>query len=239
MSWILDVALLAFCAVIIVLYFKRGVKTIFSIITPIASFLSAYLLGPAVGTAVLGETVFKKVSAFVEEKLNALAVYVEGTVDISGLFENIPESFWRLMESTGANLDAIKESFGNITNGTSADLAALAHTIAEHLAASLTAMLGCILVFVVVHIILYIVEKILSLTAKLPVIKQLDGLIGVLSGVVAAFSYSWLICTALNILVEYGILQQHSALLTAISEGSVLYTFFARLTLNDFINLIN
>ncbi len=238
MNWILDIALGLFCVLVLVFYIKRGVKTVFHIITPIASFGLAYLLGPGVGKLVLGERILEMVSGFVEEKLNALAVYVEGAVDIDGLLEQLPESFVKLIESTGTDLATIRESLGGITNATGEDLAALAHTIAESLATSLTAILGCVLVFIAVHLVLSVVAMILSAGAKLPVIKQFDWLVGAVSGVVAAFAYTWLICTVLSFVVEYGLMQQHSELLTAISERSYLYKFFSGLSLDSLINVV-
>ncbi len=229
MNWIFDIVVALFCILVVVTYIRKGGKTIFHIITPVLSFGAAYFFGGRVGTALFGNAMLKIVTEATEKKLSEMVVYTEGTFNISQLFESLPEAFVAFMDRIGASVESVQEVFGEITHGTNEELTALAEMIAQKTAQTLAVVIGCILVFVAVRVILYFIAKIYASVAKLPLIKQLDGALGIIPGVISAFAYTWLICTALSFVVEYGLFTQHSDLLLTIAEKSIIYRLFAYL----------
>ncbi len=238
MNWILDIILVAFILLVIFVNTKRGCKTILNLLTTVVTFASAYLFGPKVGRLFLGEPLQSHVTGVVKGLLKKLMGEGDGALSISDLFEKLPEGFVDLLDRTGANIDALKAVFGKMTVATEADLENFANEIALPVAETLASAIGCVLVFVAAYIAMIIVKIIVGGLVKLPVLKQANGILGFVLGVISAFAYTWIICLALSVVVEYGLIEQYNALLSSLAENSYIFRFFCNFSLMDFVNII-
>ena len=238
MNWILDIILVAFIIFVILINTKRGCKTILNLISTIVTFASAYFLGPKVGQIFLNNTLLKHVTDIIKGLLKKLMGEGDAALNISDLFEKLPQGFLDLLDRTGANVDALRKVFGSITVATEEQLEAFATEIATPVASTLAAALGCVIVFILAYIAMIIVKIVVGGLVKLPVLKEANKILGFIVGVISAFAFTWIICLALSIIVEYGLIEEYNAMLSSLAEKSFLFRFFCNLSLMDFVNIV-
>ncbi len=237
MAFLMDAVLILFMIGIIILYAKRGaVKSVYGLLTTVVACLAAFFLGPVIGSSLIKPFLGGTEDA-VFDALMPIVESVEGAFDIGALFDSIPKEFSDLIARCGADLDSLKESFGTITAGTEADVRELAQVIAGPVTEYVSKALGCVALYLIATIVMLILKGIILPVIKLPLIKQADGLLGAVIGVISAFAYAWIICIALSAFVEFGLLGEYNETLGALAEKSFLFRFFCGISPLDLINI--
>ncbi len=239
-TWLLDLILLAFIAIIIIIYAKKGCTALIDLIAQPLTFIATLLLGPTVGEAVFGKFMLGRVTSIIKGALNGMIGEGQSALNMSELFEKMPESFTALLSRSGVSNSeflALKEKFGGVTNATEELTQELASKLASPIAASLASVLGMILVFVAVFVILTVLKPILRGVLSLPLLKQADGILGIAVGVINAFVYTWIICFAISFILELGLAGSSGGILSALAENSFILKLFCNISLVDLVNV--
>lgn len=239
MDRILDIILAAFIVLIIIYYSKRGCKTIFSLITPLVTFVCSYLFGKPIGKIVLGNGMLNHTTDTVHKLLNNLVqdIAPDGNITFGVLREH--DLFRNILNTTvGHNSEGVLALFDDKTVITDTHIAQLSEEIAVPVAGMLSQIVGCIIVFIVVRIIMFVVSKVFAATAKLPILKQFDGVLGVIIGIISAFVYTWVISLILSFIIRYGLIGSESDMLYTMAKNSYIMNFFCNLSLVDIVNLV-
>ncbi len=240
MAFLLDAILAILALLIVVVYAKRGaVKSIYGVLSLAVSIGAAFLLGPIVGSMLIKPFFSGAENAVYDVLLSVTTTAEEGLFDIGALFGQLPQELSDLITRCGVDLASLQESFGSMNLATEADLQSLAHTIAEPITEYISQAFGCVGVFLVVSIVLRLLKGILCPLVKFPLIKQADGLIGALLGVVAAVVYVWVICIAISALVEYQFLGEYGDMVVSLAETSAIFRFFCTISPMDLVNIVS
>ena len=234
MHYLLDIILVVFMIVVIAVFTKKGCKTVFSLITPLATFVCSYLFGGPLGNLLVGDIMLSSTSGIVEKLL-------KGVIGDGITFGELQNSsvYQRIINTTiGEETDSILGLFGKAEIVGPEQISSLCDTIASPLASMLSRIVGCIIVFILVRVAMYILGKTFSLATKLPVLKQFDGILGFVIGVVSAFAYTWIISLLLNLVIRYNLIGSQAEMLHNLASHSHIMNFFCNLSLFDIINLV-
>ena len=236
MGSLMDLIMVAFVLTVIIVNTKRGCKTLLNLMVTVCAFAAAYFFGPDVGEYFTLDVITENIESVIHDVLVSVVGDTAESVTVSDLFSEIPESFESLLERTGANVDKLVESIGEMTIVSEETLGDIARRLAEPVGEWLAVALGCVTVFVAALIVLHIVKWLIQLIIKLPVLKQANYVLGFLVGIISAFIWSWVICTAVSLIIEYSLLGEYNATLARIAETSYFFGFFRDFALVDLLN---
>ncbi len=234
MNWILDIILVAFIVFIIIRYTKKGCQTIFSLLTPLVTFVCAYLFGKPLGKLIMGDKMLGHTAELVESLLRS--IIPEEGISYGSLRENA--IFRNLIGTTVGEGAGDVSYFDNSVIIGEDNIAELAEKLAGPVASMLAQIIGCIVVFILVRIGMFIVSKLFAKVAELPILKQFDSILGFIIGVISAFAYTWIICLALSFIVRYNLIGSEADILHTLAKDSIIVNFFNNLSLVDIVNLV-
>ncbi len=234
MNYLLDIILAVFIIVIIAIFTKKGCKTVFSLITPLVTFICSYLFGAPLGNFLVGDIMLSSTSGIIEKLLH-------GVIGDGISFGQLRETsiFKNILDTTVGEGASNMSFFDNATIVDGSNISALSEKIAGPLAEMLARIVGCVVVFILVRVGMFILGKTFSLATKLPVLKQFDGILGFSIGVVSAFAYTWIISLGLNLIIRYNLIGSQAELLHNLAKNSYIMNFFCNLSLFDIINLVS
>lgn len=239
MNWLLDIFLVLLFLLIAVVSTRKGfVRSIWSSITIIGSFITSYLFGPVLGERICAKYVLPRVSEFTFDKVERLINNSSGQYDISALFETLPEEFITLASNCGANVEELKLKFISAVTVPKEGLYDLADSIALPISRTLSNAIGIILVFMISVVVLWLVGLVVKVIAKIPIIKTVDSFLGFLLGVVKGLIIVWIVCVAIGFFVEGGFMTpQNNEVLKSVTDQSYILRFFCDLSPVNFINI--
>lgn len=239
MAFLLDVILALLAVLIIFIYAKRGaVKSIYGMLSLVVAGVAAFAFGPVLGN-LLVKPFFSGAENAVYDALLSGTTAVEGAFDLSALFANLPQNLADLISRCGVDLAKIQSEYGHINLGTEEQLRELARTIAEPVTQYVSQAIGCVAIFVIARIVMFLLRGIVKPLVKLPLLKQADGIIGGLLGVVSAFAYVWIICIAISAFVELQFLGDFGQTVVSLAETSAIFRFFCTLSPLDLVNIVS
>lgn len=236
MNWVLDAALAAIILVIIIINTCKGFKTVLNLLVTVVSFGAAYFFGPDVGRMFVTDMISGQLTSNIETFLNNILSETIGEVTTGELISKLPETLTGFIERLGINLESILSSFAEDALVGSDTISEVSAKIAQPISNVLATVAGCILVFVGALLVMLLVKALIELLVKLPVLKQAGYIFGFAVGVVNAFLWMIVICTALGIIVEGGFLGENHYILEELTESSYIYGFFDGFSL---LNLFN
>lgn len=193
MSYLLDAVLVILFAICVWIGWKRGfIKTISGLIALVLAVIVAATFSAPIANGVYTGSVEPAVMITLEEHISGEVLPSEEDLDTA--IEKMPGLVATLLEAgdmgSGA---AILEHVDNVDVGKSA-----ARTITDHVVTPivlpLLQMLCSVLLFLATYLIASIVLRVLDLVAKLPVLKQLNSVLGVVAG--ALTGAAWVIFAA-------------------------------------------
>lgn len=238
MNWLVDIILVAVFVLTVAVCAKRGfVKSIWWLLRAVLSLGAALLFGRYFGEWIMDRFMFEKFTNVVYSSLNGIVNETNGSFDLSELFSSAPESFMSLLERFGADTEALSEKFAGSANASTIDMNNLAADIAEPVARVVSQALGHVAVFLAVFLVITIIGWVVRLIAELPVLRNVNHLLGGLFGVVCGFIYLWVICTAISAFVESGIAENESRQLMQLAQHSYIFRFFCDFSPLDYINI--
>lgn len=181
MSYLLDTLLVILFAVCVWLGWKRGfIKTVSGLIALFAAVIVASTFSAPIAHGVYANSVEPAVMATLEEHISNEVLPSEE--DLDAAIAKMPALVVTLLETgdmgSGA---AILERVETVDAGKSA-----ARTITDHvvtpLVLPLLQMLCSVLLFLLTYLIASILLRVLDLVAKLPLLKQLNSVLGLAAG---------------------------------------------------------
>ncbi len=195
MSWILDILLVALIAGTILFYWRRGfIKAILSFGRILISAVTAWFFGPKLGAVIADKVIGNKITQKVYDLLSSMFDGAAETINLQQLFEQAPETLVKTVERFGGSMADLEAKYGDMTAATHETLFDLAQNIAAPITTLISNLIGCVLVFVVAFILLLVLSGLLTKICELPVLKQINHLLGLLLGILIALLYAALFC---------------------------------------------
>ena len=181
MSYLLDALLVILFAVCVWLGWKRGfIKTVSGLIALFAAVIVASTFSAPIAHGVYANSVEPAVMTTLEEHISNEVLPSEE--DLDAAIEKMPALVVTLLETGDmGNGAAILERVETVDAGKSA-----ARTITDHVVTPivlpLLQMLCSVLLFLATYLIASILLRVLDLVAKLPLLKQLNSVLGLAAG---------------------------------------------------------
>ncbi|MCQ2426881.1 MAG: CvpA family protein [Clostridia bacterium] len=241
MNYLFDLILLLGLGITVFVYYKRGfLKSVISVVEIIAAGIFAKIFGPIV-TGWFNNSVLASLKNGVRNVLDKIVENV-GTIEkpefnLSKLFEQLPDEFTELIQNTGADLDAISDKFSSMTSATELDLSALSEKIAGPISSTIASVIGFVSAFFVALIVFSIAGALICKLFSLPILRQVDGLLGALLGIIAGIVGMWIFCLIIGVIVEGKLFGEPNAMLQSIADHSVFLRFFCKISPFDFIKI--
>lgn len=194
-SWILDVLLIALVLGTILFHWRRGfVKAILGFGRTLISAILAWFFGPKMAAVIADRFIGNKVTQKIYDLLTSMFDNATETIDLSLLFEQAPEKFVNIVERFGGNMADLETKYGDMTAATRDNLYDLSQSIAAPITSLISNLLGYVLVFVAAFLLFFVLSAILTKIFELPVLKQLNHILGLLLGILFAVLNAILFC---------------------------------------------
>ena len=193
MSYLLDAVLIVLFALCVWIGWKRGfIKTISGLIALAVAVIVASTFSTPIANAVYTGTVEPAVLSTLEEKINSEVLPTAEQLDAA--IDEMPSLVATLLEvgdmGSGA---AILEQVDAVESGKSA-ASTITDCVVTPIVLPLMQMLCSVVLFAAAYLIASILLRVLDLVAKLPVLKQLNSVLGVVAG--ALTGAAWVIFAA-------------------------------------------
>ena len=193
MSYLLDAVLIVLFALCVWIGWKRGfIKTVSGLIALAVAVIVASTFSTPIANAVYTGTVEPAVLSTLEEKINSEVLPTAEQLDAA--IDEMPSLVATLLEvgdmGSGA---AILEQVDAVESGKSA-ASTITDCVVTPIVLPLMQMLCSVVLFAAAYLIASILLRVLDLVAKLPVLKQLNSVLGVVAG--ALTGAAWVIFAA-------------------------------------------
>ena len=100
-----------------------------------------------------------------------------------------------LLNRFGVNAEELAEGYRSITEGSEATVRELADKIADAVVNALASVIAFLLIFIAALIVLSLLSMLLGLVVKLPVLKQINTVLGFLCGIISAVAFVYVFAT--------------------------------------------
>ncbi|MBR6742316.1 MAG: CvpA family protein [Clostridia bacterium] len=215
---LIDIFFIVVALIIVIVSAKRGfVKNVIRLASFILSIIIAVTFSPTLSEYIAEKWVAPAVTEGVYEDIVAISQRNGGTTfDIASLFATEHEEFVEILEKFGVDFDALAQTFENISNGTEQTVRELADNIVEKVVNGISTVLAFVALFFASLLVLWLVSLILGLVVKLPVLKQLNTLLGIVCGLVTSLAVFYLFAT-----LGVQLIEKLSAVYPAISPDQI------------------
>ncbi len=202
LSLFLDISLLMIIVVTVLsCWFKGFIRSIFGLAKSLLCMIAAYLFGPMASAWVSEHLITSRVTNYVHDKL--LSVFEAGaeTFDLTQVLGNLPSWLSSLFERMGVDPAVLAGDLANETQADAGGLSQLASTLAQPITKLLSDLIAYAGIFLIAMLLFSIIASVMIKIAKLPVIRQIDRILGLILGIVCALIY-----TAVFTLLVYAIM---------------------------------
>lgn len=219
---IADIIIIALIVIFAIIGFKRGIaKTLLNIAGLLVSAISAYYLSSIVAQFVydtfLQQTVVTNIEQLIQDKGMEYA--------IANSFEAVPQWISGVISFIVGLFGITLNEFEQNMNVTQNITISVAHTIEGALSSVIVTAIGVIIAILLFIIIFIIVKKLIRLVLnvfRVPVIKQVNQLLGCLLGGVEGMIFVWF---AVNLFYAIMLFTDPSAIQSGMVTGEV-FKFF-------------
>ncbi len=202
MSYILDAIVVIIIAVTAILGYRRGfIRTIIQLAGCIVAFILALTLSGTVSTmvydGVLRDSLHEKIETVWSETV------VEGaaqtlTEQTEAVFDTLP-AFVQTALDTETITQGIHDSVGNDQTGTAvADY--LVDDLIRPVMVAIIRFVAFLILFALLMIVIRLLEKLLKPLTKLPLVRQTDGLLGTVVGLVKGIVFALVAVTVIQLI---------------------------------------
>lgn len=183
MAYLLDILLVALFVLCVWIGWRRGfIKTVSGLIALVVALVVASILSGPIANAVYGTAVEPVVMTTLEEQFATEALPTAAQMDAA--LEKLPAFVIGLLKAgemdSGA---AILEKVNAVAAGETV-AQAITDRVITPIVLPLMQMLCSVILFIVAYLLTAIVLRLLDVVAKLPLLKQLNNLLGVVAGAV-------------------------------------------------------
>jgi uncharacterized membrane protein required for colicin V production len=180
---ILDIVIVAFILLLMIIGIKRGiVKTLYGlIIIALAGFL-AYLCGKLVAEFIYDNYILTSITDSVSSSFESSKAST-GVVS-NNIFESIPDFLSNILIGFGVTQRGFASTLSEATEFTQKATLTTVDTVIKPILISAISVFAIIILFILFFILLKLLGRYLLKIFKLPIIKQINGLLGGLLGIV-------------------------------------------------------
>lgn len=196
MSFIFDLILIVVAAAAVYRGISKGfIKSAMHFASLILAIVCVFIFTAPVAAWLEDGFIKNGVSQITKESLDSIVNAGTEQFDIDEVLADRPESLSEFADRFDFDIGDIEEYYNEfLANLTRSDaLEALSEKIAAPTASALSTVAAAVIIFVAVLIVCAIVTYVLDLLCRLPVLKQLNKLLGALFGVASAFVSAWAI----------------------------------------------
>ena len=191
MKYFLDLSLLLLIVLTVVLCWKRGfVRSVFGTAKNLLAIILTYAFGSVASGLISQYLLTEKVTEYVRSRLLAMFEAGAETFDLSRVADNLPSWVGTILEKTGMDPTSLIGSLGDATSADMAMLDSLATKLAAPIIKTLSDFLGYTIVFLVSLLVLTIVAALLKKLVELPIIRDVDHILGLVLGILLAILYA-------------------------------------------------
>ena len=221
MTLLLDAVLVVLFVLCVWLGFKRGfIKTVSGLIALVVAVLLASVLSGPIAQAVYTDMVYPSVVTTLEEHVTG--ELIPSAAEVDAALAELPDFVTALLKSGGLEDGAaVVAKIESVAPGSSA-----AHSVADvvitPIVLPLLQMLISVLLFLLAYVVASILLRVLDVVAKLPLLKQLNHLLGLAAGALTGALWVVFVARILFVLAWLGV----AAWLTPeVLEGTWLASF--------------
>ncbi len=203
MSLFLDVLIIVVMVVTVVGGYKRGfIKSVMHFASSILAFFAAVFFTPYLSVFLCDNVFMSGISKGIAETLRSLLAVGGNALSTEQLFTDMPDALAAIIDRFNVDLDAFKEAFSSSELATEATVAEMSDFIARPIADAISSVVAFLVIFVAVLIVLRIVTAVIGVVFELPVLKQLNSLLGLVFGLLCAVLYAMVWSTLAVALVD-------------------------------------
>lgn len=196
MSFIIDIAILAIALTAVCHGVSKGfVKSGMRLASVILALVCVFSFTAPLSSWLEEAFIKERVSNLTEDTLNSIVNAGSERLEIDEVLNDRPEALSNFAERFKFDISDIEEYYNDfLSNLTRSDaLEALSEKIAAPTAASISTVCAAIIIFLATLLVCLIAAYLLDLLCRLPVLKQLNKILGGLFGVITALLSSWAI----------------------------------------------
>ena len=230
MGIIIDIAIPIIMAVIVITAYRAGfVKAGMGFVKSLVSFFSAYAFAPTVGRWISDEFLLKRISSGISGTVRSLSETSDGRYDLDGMVSRMDSALKSILGNYKVDGKKLSDLCEGVKSGTEAHVEKVSDFIASGVSERISyciAFIGLfILTFVLLTVLTFVVDKIF----RLPVLKSINKVFGLLFGIAQALAFAFVFCTAaVSLLLLLGSVDSELFGSAAI-ERSLLLRLFTKL----------
>lgn len=194
MSFIFDLIILVIALTAICHGISKGfVKSGMRLVSVILALVFVFTFTTPLSAWIEEKFVKERVSDFTQQTLDSIVNAGSEDIEIDEVLNDKPEALSNFAERFKFDISDIEDYYNNfLSNLTRPDaIKALSEKIAAPTSASISTVFAAIIIFVATLLICFIAANLLDLLCRLPVLKQLNKILGGLFGVITALLSSW------------------------------------------------
>ena len=232
MHFILDIVIVALCALTILVSYKRGFfKSVMSLCSGVGALLVAYTFTPKLAIIVKEKFLLDKIVGGVVDTLASMAkAGADGAQnivsDLSKLLEN--SQFLTILDQYGADSQHITELINSANDGSHAAVEQVAYAVADPIAGTIANIAVFIGLFLAAILVLRLITWAIGIVFTLPVLRGVDKMLGLVFGVISALLFVWIFAMVADAAVQAIASVAPGTIDASILDDSVLLKFFAR-----------
>lgn len=202
MSLILDVVIIIVMVMCVINGYKKGFfKSMMNLISGVVSVIVAYTFTPALSAWLNAKFFLGAISkgiadAFASAAKTTTEAAGEVVYDLTKMLQN--PQIGSILERFGAGEQTVADVAGNTTQAGYNVIEEIAVKVATPVAETVSVAIAFILLFIGTAIVLKIFTAIIGLFFKLPVLKTMDKGLGLVSGLITAAFFGWVLSLAIE-----------------------------------------
>lgn len=199
MPYLLDAAAVALFVLMVLIGYKRGFfKTIMRLVSLAVSLVAAALLSQPAAQFVYDTLLRSHVTGFVSDAFAKTSQTVSASVD--SLLSGLPGILRHALSADGLTSSAEVLSRAGVSAGTAPAEAsdAVLGRVVEPLTVTLLSGACFIVIFILCLIAMLLITRAADLATKLPVLKQVNGALGLLVGIAEGIVLVWVLSQGLS-----------------------------------------
>ena len=186
MPFIIDIILMLIVAISMFIGFKRGFfKTVIDMLSTVLAFVITYFAYRPVANIINKKFIMPKITELIKNIITS-----NGTVNNIAKMFSEKKSFFLNIINRFSNLEKV-ESYYNTIKESDKAVDKVSEYMAAPISSTLSRAISIVGVFIIAIVVLKIVSMLIGLTLHLPVLKQADGLLGLIFGTVIGLAIAW------------------------------------------------
>ncbi len=193
-SWILDIVTVLVAVLFVLVGYRRGfIKSVVRLIGFAVSVVAAALLSNPIAAKLYDMLFRAQVETLVTQKVEEAAASASASLQeqITSVIASLPQSIQSLMSMYGVDVQEFV--------GAAQPAQALAATVLDQIVTPLCVMVLQLIVFLVLFLVLFLLVRLVGklldkIFASLPVIKQINGLLGAVIGFAEGVLVLFVLC---------------------------------------------